>query len=40
VTRCISNIKKDLPEGIYRIIGLKPEFWYTAKPTWPPKENT
>lgn len=35
VTRNISNIKKDLPEGIYRILGLKPEFWYSAKPTWP-----
>ncbi len=35
VTRCISNIKKDLPEGIYRILGLKPEFWFSTKPTWP-----
>lgn len=29
----ITNLKRDLPEGIYRIIGLKPEFWFTAKPT-------
>ncbi|MCE3253506.1 MAG: TetR/AcrR family transcriptional regulator [Cellvibrio sp.] len=35
MTDRISNIKKDLPEGIYRILGLKPEFWYSAKPTWP-----
>ncbi len=35
VTRNISNIKRDLPEGIYRILGLKPEFWFSAKPTWP-----
>ena len=35
VTRNISNIKRDLPEGIYRILGLKPEFWFSVKPTWP-----
>lgn len=35
VTRNIDNVKKDLPQGIYRLIGLKPEFWYSAKPTWP-----
>jgi len=39
VTRCISNIKKDLPEGIYRILGLKPEFWFSTKPTWPCTEK-
>jgi TetR/AcrR family transcriptional regulator, transcriptional repressor for nem operon len=35
VTRNIDNVKKDLPVGIYRLIGLKPEFWFSAKPTWP-----
>lgn len=35
LTRNIDNVKKDLPEGIYRMVGLKPEFWYSAKPTWP-----
>ncbi len=29
----ITNLKRDLPEGIYRMIGLKPEFWFTAKAT-------
>ncbi|MFC3115948.1 TetR/AcrR family transcriptional regulator [Cellvibrio fontiphilus] len=35
VTRNIDNIKRDLPAGIYRLIGLKPEFWFSTKPTWP-----
>jgi len=35
VNRDLKNIKRDLPEGVYRIIGLKPEFWFTTKPTWP-----
>lgn len=35
VNRNLDNIKRDLPEGLYRIIGLKPEFWFSAKPTWP-----
>jgi TetR/AcrR family transcriptional repressor of nem operon len=33
VQQNITNLKRDLPEGIYRIIGLKPEFWFSAKPT-------
>ncbi|RYZ93852.1 MAG: TetR/AcrR family transcriptional regulator [Moraxellaceae bacterium] len=33
VQQDITHIKRDLPEGIYRIIGLKPEYWFTAKPT-------
>lgn len=40
VTRNIDNVKLDLPQGIYRLIGLKPEFWYSAKPTWPRSEAT
>lgn len=39
VTRNIDNVKKDLPVGIYRLIGLKSEFWFSAKPTWPGKCN-
>jgi len=35
VTRNINNVKNDLPIAIYRLIGLKPEFWFSAKPTWP-----
>ncbi len=37
VTHNIDNVKRDLPVGIYRLIGLKPEFWFSAKPTWPCK---
>lgn len=29
ITRDIDNIKRDLPVGIYRVIGLKPEYWQT-----------
>ena len=29
VEGCITNIKRDLPEGLYRIIGLKKEFWFS-----------
>lgn len=36
VMRDISNIKRDLPEGLYRIIGLKPEYWFSTKPNWSP----
>lgn len=39
VTRDISNIRKDLPEGIYRILSLKPEYWFSTKPTWPCAEE-
>jgi TetR/AcrR family transcriptional repressor of nem operon len=39
VTRDISNIRKDLPEGIYRILSLKPEYWFSTKPTWPRAEE-
>lgn len=35
VIRNIEHAKRDLPEGVYRVIGLKPEFWFAAKPTWP-----
>ncbi|UTF59141.1 TetR/AcrR family transcriptional regulator [Gilvimarinus sp. DA14] len=30
LARNLDNARKDLPEGIYRIIGLKPEYWYSA----------
>jgi TetR/AcrR family transcriptional repressor of nem operon len=33
VQQSITHLKRDLPEGIYRIIGLKPEYWFSAKPT-------
>jgi len=34
VQQSITHLKRDLPEGIYRIIGLKPEYWFSTKPTW------
>lgn len=34
INRSLEDIKRELPEGIYRIIGLKPKFWFTTKPTW------
>jgi len=34
VQQNITNLKRDLPEGIYRIIGLKPEYWFSTKPNW------
>jgi len=35
VLHSIVHLQCDLPEGIYRIIGLKPEYRFSAKPTWP-----
>lgn len=34
INRNLTDMLRDLPEGIYRILGLKPEFWFTTKPTW------
>jgi TetR/AcrR family transcriptional repressor of nem operon len=34
INRDLTDIKRDLPEGIYRILGLKTEYWFTTKPTW------
>ncbi len=30
----ISTIKKDLPEGLYRLLGVKQEYWFSTSPTW------
>ncbi|MCX4186633.1 TetR/AcrR family transcriptional regulator [Methylophaga sp. OBS4] len=30
----VSTIKKDLPEGLYRLLGVKQEFWFSTSPTW------
>lgn len=30
----VSLVKKDMPEGLYRLLGIKPEFWYSTSPTW------
>lgn len=40
VTRNVENVRKDLPVGIYKLIGLKPEFWFSAKPNWPCEDKS
>jgi len=30
----IETIKKDLPEGLYRLLGIKQHYWYSTSPTW------
>ena len=30
----ITTAKKDLPEGLYRLLGIKEEYWFTESPTW------
>lgn len=39
VLQRIEHLKRDLPEGLYRIIGLKPEYWFSTKPTWTGARN-
>lgn len=36
VNRCMETIKRDVPEGLYRILGLKREYWFKTAATWPP----
>lgn len=31
--------KQDLSQGLYRLLGLKRQYWYTTKPTWQPQSN-
>lgn len=35
VNRCLATIKRDVPEGIYRLLGLKREYWFATSATWP-----
>jgi TetR/AcrR family transcriptional repressor of nem operon len=30
----MESIKKDLPEGLYRLLGVKQAYWFSASPTW------
>lgn len=30
----VETIKRDLPEGLYRLLGVKQEFWFSTSPTW------
>jgi TetR/AcrR family transcriptional repressor of nem operon len=32
----METIKRDVPEGLYRILGLKREYWFKTAATWPP----
>ncbi len=35
VTPNNAQVRIDLPTAIYRLIGLKREYWFNTKPTWP-----
>jgi len=32
------NIKRDLTVGLYRLLGLRRELWYSEKPNWEPQQ--
>ena len=32
----LEQAKDDLPSGLYRLLSLKPELWFSTKPTWQP----
>lgn len=34
ITHDIETAKRDLPEALYRILGLKREYWFATKATW------
>lgn len=34
INRNLEDMRRDLPEGVYRILGLKAQYWFTTKPTW------
>jgi TetR/AcrR family transcriptional repressor of nem operon len=40
VSTDIELAKYDLPSGLYRLLSVKPEFWFSVKPTWSPKSST
>lgn len=35
----VENIKRDLTVGLYRLLTLKREHWYAAKPNWVPQQG-
>lgn len=39
VNRCIETVKGDVREGLYRILGLKRQYWYATKATWPAQDQ-
>ncbi len=34
INRDIPTVKKDLPEAMYRLLGLKREYWFATQATW------
>ncbi len=34
------EIKRDLPAGLYRLLALKPEYWFVAEPNWEPQQDS
>ncbi|MBE0438706.1 MAG: TetR/AcrR family transcriptional regulator [Gammaproteobacteria bacterium] len=32
----LEQAKNDLPSGLYRLLSLKPELWFSTQPTWQP----
>lgn len=30
----VQQIRNDLPTGLYRLLGLKKEYWFSSRPTW------
>jgi TetR/AcrR family transcriptional repressor of nem operon len=30
----VDTIRRDLPEGLYRLLGVKPAYWFSVSPTW------
>lgn len=34
VTRDVEQVKQDLPEALYRLVGLKREYWFATQATW------
>src|SRR5690606_10392491 len=33
---CLQTAKRDVAIALYRLLGLKREYWFSAKATWPP----
>lgn len=33
---CLDTIRRDIPAALYRLLGLKREFWFATRATWPP----
>jgi len=40
VNRCLDTIRQDLPAAMYRLLGLKREYWFATKANWPESSDT